>query len=283
MKHTGHGFRVVRLSLALATVLLFAPPPGGRPGTARAAEKAGNVAIERIDLRFVGGEKVRVFAAGQEALAEVEITFKGTGRLGGAWEIAEPTTTAGSPQFRSLELVSRSLGMGRHEVLRSPRLPTTATGAYLVRLRVASPEIAGPLPVLRYFVGQPGGEAVAGVPATLVARGPVAGSLADGLKFSWQPVPGSIAYQIEIYDKDPGAAPPSADAEAAAACLIRVPSSLGSMPLTGIMVPGTQTEVALSQVAANRLAAGKVYLWRVVAIDWNGKVLCDSPLKELEL
>ena len=226
---------------------------------------------------------VKVLAAGQQVRAEAEITFGGTGRLGGAWEVAEPTTTAGSPVFRTLELVSTSLGAGRREVLASPPLPTAATGAYQVRLRITAPEVDAPPPPLRYFVGGPGGETAggqAGAPGTLEAHGPSDGGPADALKFSWQPVAGSIAFQLEFYEKDPAAAaePAGGDQDA---CLVSVPSSIGRPPVTGVLVPGTRTEVTLGHAAAAKLAAGKSYLWRVVALDKDGKVLCDSPLKEL--
>jgi len=277
--------RVVTVMLALTAALTLSPGVL-QPGSARAAERVGgDFALERVDLRFVGGEKVKVLAVGQDLMAEVEITFTGTGQLGGAWEIAESTTTAGSPQFRTLALVSRLLGMGRHAVLTSPPLPTTTVGAYLVRLRITTPEIVGSPLVLRYFVGQSGGEAVAAqasAPGTIAARGPAAGSPADALGFSWQPVAGSIAYQLEIHEKDGAAAADTAGGEEYhVSGLIRHSSSLGRAPATGIIVPGSQTEVTLSHVAARRLTAGRTYLWRVVALDRDGKVLCDSTLQEL--
>jgi hypothetical protein len=280
MREKRSGYTVPTCALALA-LLALALWPEARP--ALAAERVGGVfTIERADLRFVGGEKMKVLTAGQEARAEVEVTFAGTGQLNGAWEIAEPTTTAGSPRFRTLELVSRTLGMGHREVLASPPLPTGATGAYLLRLRITTPEAAGPPLVVKYFVGQPGAAAAAPPPAAIVASGPAAGSPADRLAFSWQPVPGSIAYQLEIYESDQSTATgPAGSEESQAACLISLPSSLGRPPVTGIMIPGDQTQVALNPVAAGRLAAGRTYLWRVVALDRDGKVLCESPLQEL--
>lgn len=278
--------KVVKVALSLIAVLALSPGGLG-PGVARAAERiGGDLTLERVDLRFVGGEKVRVLAAGQVARAEAEITFAGTGQLGGSWEIAEPGTTSGSPRFRTLELVSRLLGMGRREVLSSPPLPTASPGTYLLRLRITTPETAGSPLLVRYFVGHPHDEAVtapAASPGTLAAHGPAAGSRPDSLQFSWQPVAGSIAYQLEIYEKDPAAAsgPQGAGDADPAACLVSIPSPLGRSPVTGIMVPGTATGVALSHAVAKKLAAGTTYLWRVVAFDRDGKVLCDSPLKEL--
>ena len=188
-----------------------------------------------------------------------------------------------SPSFRTLELVNRHFGPGRREVLASPQLPATATGAYLVRLRITVPELADDAPTLSYLVGLPGGEAAAGpagAPGTLVAHGPTGRGPADALVFSWQPVAGSIAYQVEIYEKDPSAAAAQARADDQDACLVSVPSSVGRPPVTGVLVPGTRTEAALGHAAAAKLAAGTSYIWRVTALDKDGNVICDSPLKE---
>lgn len=272
--------RIVAGALALAAALTLCAGLQ-RPGHALAAGRVGgDFGLERVEARFVGGEKFRVIAAGREARAEAEITFRGAGQLAGAWEIAEPNTTAGSPRFRTLELVSRQLGMGRREVLGSPPLPTAAIGVYHLRLRITQPESAGPPLTLKYFVAQPDLKAAAGAaPAAILARGPAAGVAADGLKFSWEPVAGSIAYQLEIYEKDAATAAGAEDDPAA--LLIDTPSALGRPPVTGAVVHGAQTEVTLGQLAVGRLIAGRTYLWRVVALDRDGKFLRDSPLQEL--
>ena len=255
-------------------------------GVADAADRiGGEFALERVDLRFAGGEKVRVLAAGQEARAEAEITFAGAGQLGGAWEIAEATTTAGSPQFRTLELVSRLLGAGRRELLSSPPLPTAAPGIYLLRLRITAPtpEIVGGDQPLRYFVGSvsPDPAGKAGIPETLVVRDPLPGVPPEGRTFSWEPVAGCIAYQVEFYEKDAAAAAITEAGGPPGAALISIPSRLGRPPVTGVMAPVTQSEVALGPLAAARLVAGRSYLWRVVGLGKDGNAVCESPLKEI--
>jgi hypothetical protein len=266
-------------AVALAALGLFCS--GSPAGPASAAERiGGDFALERVDLRFAGGEKVKVLAAGQEARAEVEITFVGTGQFGGAWEIADPATTAGSPQFRTLELVSRLLGLGRREVITSPPLPTALPGAYLLRLKITAPkpETVGAAQPLRYFVGaatmdQSG---AAGGPGCLSVGDLAVGGPAESWTFGWRPVRGCIAYQVEIYEKDPAAA----DEGHPAPGLVTIPSQLGRPPATGAMVPGTQTRIALGPQAAARLTTGRSYLWRVVAFGEAGSVLCESPFKE---
>lgn len=274
--------RTITLALTMALTLL---PGSLHPGPASAAERVGGeFALERVDLRFVGGEKVRILAVGQDVRAEVKITFTGTGQLGGAWEIAESTSTAGSPRFRTLELVSRLLGMGRHEVLTSPPLPTATIGAYQLRLRITQPELIGPPLLLRYFVGQRGGEAVtgqAGVPGAIAARGPAAGSSADSLQFSWQPVAGSIAYQLEIYEKDGAAARGEGGQREGNAALFVSSASMQGQPVAGVIVPGSETAVSAAKAFGDKLATGKTYTWRVVAIGVEGRSLAESAMQEL--
>lgn len=274
-----------RGAAALALTLALTLAPGGlHPGQANAAERVGgDFAIERVDLRFVGGAKVRVLAVGQKARAEAEITFKGTGQLSGEWEIAGPTTTSGNPQFRTLELVSQLLGMGRHEILTSPPLPTAATGAYLLRLRVRQPELSGQPLVIRYFVGPAGGPApgMAGVPATIAARGPAAGSPADGLKFTWPAVARSVAYQLEIFEKDGTPGRSEAGQRPEGAGLLVLSPAPERQPDAGVIVPASETEVAAARAFGDKLTAGTTYHWRVVAIGAEGQILGESVVQEV--
>lgn len=275
------GGATVALVLTAALTLF---PGGPHPGPARAAERVGgDFALERVDLRFVGGEKTKVVAAGHQVRAEAEIIFTGAGELGGDWEIAEPGTTSGNPRFRTLELVGRLLGSGRREVLSSPPLPTVAVGAYLLRLRITQPKSAGPPLVIRYFVGAPGQAAAGqtGDPGTIVARGPAAGGPADGPGFAWQAVAGSIAYQLEIYEKD--GAPGSGGAgqrEGTAGLLVTSPAA-ERPPVAGVIVPGSETGVSAARAFGDKLAPGRKYVWRVVAIGAEGRLLSESTLQEL--
>ena len=269
--------------LALTAALALAPG-GLLSGPAHAAERAGgDFAIERLDLRFVGGEKVKILAAGQDVRAEAEITFTGTGQLGGDWEIAGPATTSGSPQFRTLELVSRLMGMGRRELLASPPLPTAAIGAYLLRLRIRQPEVAGQPLVIRYFVGKPEEAAAvpSGAPGTIAARGPEAGSPADSLKFTWQPVAGSVAYQLEIYEKDGAPGHAAAGQREGSAGLLVISPAAGRQPVAGVIVPASETEVSAARAFGDKLATGKAYVWRIVAIGAEGRFLGESASQDV--
>lgn len=269
--------------LVLTAVLTLAPGVLPRGAVLAAERVGGEFAIERIDLRFVGGAKVKVLPAGEQVRAEAEITFKGTGQLGGEWEIAGPTTSSGSPQFRTLELVSHLLGMGRRETLASPPLPTAASGAYLLRLRIRQPETTGQPLVIRYFVGPSGGPipGMAGAPVAIAARGPTAGSPADGRTFAWPPVAGSVAYQLEIYEKDGASGRSEAGPQTTGSGLLPLSPAPERHPVAGVIVPAAETEVAAARVFGDKLTTGKTYLWRVVAVGSEGRLLGESVLQEV--
>jgi len=175
------------VAVALAATLGLSWAGMSAVPTSAADRVGGTFALERVDLKFAGGEKVRVLAAGQDVRAEAEITFAGSGQLVGAWEIAEPVSTAGAPQFRTLELVSRLLGVGRREVLSSPLLPSVVPGTYLLRLKITTPapEAVGAALALRYFVGAASGEPAggAGIPESLSVREPAPGASPENRMF----------------------------------------------------------------------------------------------------
>jgi hypothetical protein len=246
---------------------------------------SGNFTIERLDLKFENGSTTKVLTEGESLKAKAEITFKGSGLLAGAWEIAEPTTTPGAPQFRSLLIVNKNVAATRQETLWSPALPTGMTGSYLLRLTINRPQLGDEAPVIKYFVGKaPGEEVLQGrkeIPESIQTLGPSTDKPAKrDTKFSWDPVPGSVAYQVEIYDKRGGERGVMKEAGKFSACLIRVPSELNRPPMMGVMVPAYNTEATLNQLAGAVLEKNKGYLWRVVAVDKDGKVLCESPFKE---
>jgi len=246
---------------------------------------SGNFIVERLDLKFEDGSTTKVLTEGDVLKAKAEITFKGSGLLAGAWEVAEPTTTPGSPQFRNLLIINKNLAANRQETLWSPALPTATAGSYILRLSLNRPKLQDDAPVIKYFVGKaPGEDVLQGrkeIPDSISALGPSTELPAKmDTKFSWDPVPGSVAYQVEIYNKTGKERGVMKEAGKFNACLIRVPSELNRPPMMGVMVPAYHTETTLNQLAGSVLDPNTAYLWRVVAVDKDGKVLCESPFKE---
>jgi len=269
---------------AAAAILLLSQSPvqAAHDGSGPVGD---DFALKSADLKFVDGSKTKVVALGDEIMAIAEITFTGSGLLSGAWEIAEPTTAAGSVKYRNIMLINRNVAANRQEILRSPALPTKITGSYLLRLKINRPQTDTEQIVLKYFVGDsPTEEVLEGrtrVPETLSTEGPAkSGPAKSSTKFSWDAVPGSVAYQVEIYDKKGGEGGIVTDAGTSNFCMIRVPSELNRPPTMGVMVPAFQTEATLNQLAGRVLKKDTSYLWRVVALAKGGKVLCQSPFKE---
>jgi hypothetical protein len=268
--------------VAVVAAALFLLVPASVCGSQETG--GGPLRIERVDLKFADGSSATVIERGGSLQAAAEVTFRGSGLLAGAWEIAEPTTTPGAPQFRILLRITRNLAGTGREQFKSPALPSAIPGSYLLRLTISRPSLPDGKLEVRYFVGEATGEAPvaqAAIPPTLTARGPSGTITARGeTKFSWDPVPGSVAYQVEIYDK---AGESGAGTQAAGrfnVCMIRVPSELQRPPTMGIMVPAYQTSAVLKQLAGSKLTSGRAYLWRVVAVAGDGKVLCQSPFRE---
>jgi hypothetical protein len=246
-------------------------------GTAPAAD----FAVERLDLAFADDTRVKIVTKGESVVAVADITFEGSGLLSAIWEIAEPTTSGRASKFRDLSVVNKSLSATKREKLWSPQLPTDVTGTYAIRFRVSRPE-PEKTQLLRYFVGQgPTQEALEGktvVPDSIATRSPDTAVSAE-TTFSWDPVPGSVGYQVEIYDESGTEKAVVVESGTFGTCLVRHPSELNRPPLVGLMAPGYQTEATLSQLAGSTLTGGNTYLWRVVALGPRGKVLCESPFR----
>jgi len=258
---------------ALGAVLLVLPvlPAAG-----------ADLAVESLQLAFDDGEKTRVLSQGKSLAVEAVITFTGSGLLSGIWEIAEPSKDGQTGKYRSLEVVNKDLVAMGTTKLASPRLPTVSAGTYALRFKITRP-LPERQEVVRYFVGQAPSEKDLGgrkdVPESLATRSPSA-PVGRETTFSWDPVAGSIGYQVEIYSEEGSEGAVVVEEGTFGTCLIRHPSELNRPPLVGLMAPGYQTEATLSQLAGTVLTGGGTYLWRVVALGPRGKVLCESPFRK---
>jgi hypothetical protein len=239
--------------------------------------------VTREALSFDDGAPVRIVPRGHVLQAQADISFTGIGLLQGAWEVAEPPSTSGEPIYRVLAQVRQSLALGDTQTLKSPELPTRLTGLYLLRLRITDPVPGFEAPVIRYFVGEgrPGKELPA-QPFALGGPAPAA-LLAPDTGFSWQAIPGARAYQLEVYTagRETDVVLPDLGAGDRALSTLDVAQALSRPAVTGMLVPGRQTQTVLSGAARTRLEPSRVYLWRVLAIGADGSVIGQSPMREL--
>jgi hypothetical protein len=115
----------------------------------------GNIAnfgISRALLVFDDDAVLRIVSGGATLTAKAQVAFTGNGLLQGVWEVAGPNPNSVKPEWRTLSHVLQGLTGAESTVLTSPALPTRAGGVYLVRLRIAAPDVAFEIQPLRYQV-----------------------------------------------------------------------------------------------------------------------------------
>jgi len=246
---------------------------------------AGLFGITREALAFDDGAAVRVVQKGDKLSARAEIDFTGAGSMSAMWEIAGPSSTAGQPQFRELQQVTRGLIGREPEIVKSPDLPTDTPGYYLLRLRITQPLPGFDPPVLAYYVGDASTGARGGF-TEMVVTAPGDGALFDpNTRFAWEPVAGAKVYKIELFgspESDKFGLPDIAE-QAAAADPARVRAALAAPPAAGMIVAGAQTQVALTTATRARLKPRHSYFWRVQAIGADGAVIGAAQVRQLRV
>jgi hypothetical protein len=246
---------------------------------------AGLFGITREALAFDDGAAVRVVQKGDKLSARAEIDFTGVGSMSAVWEIAGPSSTAGQPQFRELQQVTRGLIGREPEIVKTPDLPTDTPGYYVLRLRIPQPPPGFDPPVLAYYVGDASSGARGGF-TEMAVTAPGDGALfSPDARFAWQPVAGAKVYKIELFaspESDKFGLPDIAE-QAAAADPARVRAALAAPPAAGMIVAGSQTQVALSSAVRARLQPRHSYFWRVQAIGADGGVIGAAQVRQLRV
>jgi hypothetical protein len=234
--------------------------------------------VEQMALSFDDMSTVRLVRRDDPLNALLDIQFTGNGRLRGVWELATPASTSGEPVYSPLRLVQQTLVGNQSTRLRSPALPTTQEGVYLLRFRVTEPDTGFDPVYVRYLVTQTGKPEEPPASIRVVAPSPGALVTAD-TRFEWVTDARAVAWQLEIFRRP------------AQSALDRLPD-LGTTqdgdanpvvegpPVTGMMLPGETHVTQLSKVARNHLEPGQGYWWRVRAIGNDGSVIAESALTE---
>lgn len=262
-------------------------------------------ALLDVQLAFAGGESVApVRSGGPVPPLEAQITYNGTGRLRGRWEVVLPgeelpgvrdlLTEASLPaaerplqrRYASLQRFNVFLPpTGRH-TLPGPdpsRLPSSVEGLHLVLLRIESSddkEGDSNLALAGAGSGVLHGGAVAGFPM------PVLRYFVGGAEGSAPMAAAGSLHQLQpIGDAVVGAGQPAeftwAGGASAALFRLELTDAAGQPLLDALLQPGVGAYRAPSWLPEK--APGGQVRWRVVALGPTGETTAETPWRNLSL
>ena len=212
---------------------------------------ADGLTVRRIDLSFESDARTDVVEQHAPLRAVANVSFQSSGVLRGEWRIVDPTASLGGGSGRVLQVVRQSLisaGEGRIPVV-SPLL------AFSVQDTTARIDI----PVLRYYVIDNSLAPSVVELQTLTVMQPLQNAVLDaGTRFAWQPLANAHAYQLEVFRRGE------------------------QVPLTGKLVPATETALDLSVMSLDRLSPLSTYQWQLRAFDHRGNVIGVSPRQSIQ-
>jgi hypothetical protein len=247
-------------SVVTATATIGLPIQSGGIGSA-------TFSLNHIQLRFDDEALSRIVTRGASLQARARVRYQGRGLLRVAWEVADPTSTLGTPVYRILHTIHRQLTGNGEAILESPPLPTLQPGLHLLRLRVIQPDIGQHRLILRYYVQ---GQRLQSQVPELFLLSPESGQrLGPDTRFRWKPVANAVAYGIELTAAKSGFEAPADD----------LPDD-DEQSTTGMLVPADQAEVSLSALVRNHLDE-RAWYWRVVAYGEQGRILARSQWRRL--
>lgn len=251
----------------------------------------GPFQVSFFRLHFENDSALQVVEPDAPLHAIADVSYSGAGVIDAVWEVSDSglSRTAGAvTSFRRLRRERRRLDPSGRAHIRSPALPTGKAGLHLVRLRFVSPDTALELPTIRYFVlgGNVPGMDLAPLPLALGTPLDLA-ALTETTQFSWEPVSGTSAYQIEFFaahEVQANEYPPDAVLESSEdRQVILSEDPLPDELVTGVVVRPEQSRITLPPYVRQQLAAGQQYSWRVRALMADGSVLAESPSRQVRV
>ena len=198
---------------------------------------------------------------------QLTLYYAGTGLLEGKWQIAEPDSSQGLALFRTLSIVRQALVKSQQSQIIGPVLPTNRAGKYLLRfcvtdsaqsesISVNSTDCANPaLSVQTVYQVMPNSAPI----ELLQIHSPQQETVNATSSFSWSVAQGAVIYKLDVFEFV------STEFDKKRAQLV-----------TGILLPGSHTQTALSELMQSKLQAGVRYAWQVSAINEAGKILAQS-------
>ena len=235
-------------------------------------------AISRLELSFDDNSLIRIIDRNETLAARLKVNYSGAGLLQGAWQIADGVSTSGQPFFRTLRTVRRSLIPGQQVVLVSPDLPSETSGTVLVRFLVTDPAFNADFPTLRYAVRNSSLSQAGQAPRQIAARSPSPGGILNAnTLFAWENVENAFAYKIELYELTLQKNNPILNNIPVDGAPTLDPFGEGGATLVGgKYVQSGNDKANLGQVTLQLLSPGRVYAWRVVALNGVGMMMAAS-------
>jgi len=209
--------------------------------------------ISNYRLRFDDGKINYIVQQGEPVGVTAFINVTRSGTVRAVWELARPSSTSGKPVFHPLKTIQRQLTSFATNPVKSPTLPSTATGIYLIRLRFIEPGLPGQIPTLQYLVNENPNTKIK--PLQLTTPKNLEALRRDTL-FSWQPITNAAFYKLEL----------QLDNE-------QQPS--------GILVKSDSLTTQLNKLILHDLKINENYQWRVMAFDKSGKLIARSAWRTI--
>jgi hypothetical protein len=255
--------------------------------------------LTNVEIGFSGVDKPILFSRLGEKLPQIEaeITYTGTGRLIGRWEVVMPgeeppaardlLTEATLPiqqrdtqrHYTQLERFNFFLPARGKFILPGPdpdKLPTRVAGEYLVLLRIEASKDDAARSDLAVVGAGPGvvySGAVAGFPMPILRYFVGAGSGVVASLTQLTPAENTIFEATQVIDFA------WMDVEKATVYRLEFTDSSGKSVLSALLPAGTGTYRAPSWLK-ERSGAG-VLRWRVIALDETGRQLAESSWRNL--
>lgn len=250
-----------------------------------------------VEIGFSGVDKPILFSRPGEKLPQIEakITYTGTGRLKGRWEVVMPgdeppaardlLTEATLPieqrgtQRRYTQLARFNVFLparGQYTLLgpEPDKLPVRVMGEYMVLLRVEASDDVGAVSDLSQVDAGPGvveSGAVSGIPMPVLRYFVGAGALATLTQLT--PSADRIFGPVGVIDFA------WMDVEAAKLYRLEITDPAGKSVLSALLSPGMGTYRAPSWLRER--SGADVLRWRVIALDESGQQLAESPWRNL--
>lgn len=237
--------------------------------------QSAQLELRRLELSFSDLKVVKFVDQGEALTARLLVSYSGLGVLRGRWMLAGPTTTVGTPRFRSWRSVNQQLSASQRTELLSPQLPTDTPGRYYLQFCVDGE----PQPQVEIDIDTPcrdalisttvGYQVFPGIGQVPPIEGlqPTGGEVGRDTFFSWQPASKAVLYQIQILSERDTPAVADADSQLV---------SLQQDFVGGLLVPRSVTRSKLSEAVLASMKPGRHYYWRITAYDESGQLVARS-------